>query len=120
MSTISLEILNAEKYREEFEDNIIYNYENYIMRKRFRVGEGIKDQDELKHSLLFYRALCTDNCDLVDYISDKINGFLEKKAGKRKQKINEIITTAEQEVCSPQYKVDAFITDCCAWDAVEW
>ena len=120
MSTISLEILNAEKYREEFEDIILYNYENYMMQKRLRVGNGIIDQGELKHSLLFYRALCTDNCDLIDYISDKINGYLEKVGKKKKQKITEIITTAQQEVCSPQYKVDAFITDCCSWDAIQW
>lgn len=120
MSTISLEILDGEKYRKQFRENIIYNYENYIMRKKFRVGEGIKDQGELNHSLLFYRALCTDNCDLVDYISDKINGYLEKSAGRKKQKITDIITTAEQEVCSPQYKVERFVNDCCAWDALEW
>ncbi len=58
MSQYSLQLLNAEKYLEEFEDIIIYNFENYLMQKRFRVGQGIEtrfpDRIVGSHSILTY------------------------------------------------------------------
>lgn len=77
MSSYSLQILNSEKYSQEFEENILYSFDNYIYKKHFRVGEGIKDEKELKHNLIFSRILCEDNCEIINYIQDKIMGKLE-------------------------------------------
>lgn len=77
MSSYSLQILNSEKYSQEFEENILYSFDSYIYKKHFRVGEGIKDENELRHNLIFSRIMCEDNCEIVNYIQYKIMGNLE-------------------------------------------
>lgn len=77
MSSYSLEIVNSEKYSQEFEENILYSFDNYMYKKHFRVGEGIKDENELKHNLIFSRILCEDSCEIINYIQDKIMGKIE-------------------------------------------
>jgi len=95
MSQYSLQLLNAEKYLEEFEDIIIYNFENYLMQKRFRVGNGVENQDELNHALIFSDILCTDNCVLTKYIQDSIDGKLQNSP--KKKSINKLIETFSKE-----------------------
>ena len=108
MSQYSLQLLNAEKYSEEFEDIIIYNFENYLMQKRFRVGQGIENKDELNHALIFSDILCTDNCVLTKYIQDKIDGKLENPP--KRKSINKLIETfskenncTEEEACTANF-----------------
>jgi len=57
MSAFSLDKLTRHKYIQEFEDNILYNFDNYFYHKNFRVGGGIKDEKELKHNIIFYKLL---------------------------------------------------------------
>lgn len=99
MSNYSLEILNREIYLEEFEDLIIYNFDNYFMREHFKVGKGIEDTEELEHALLFQRILCTDNCTILNYVKDKIEGKLEKntKSRKKNKKLGQLIKDMQQE-----------------------
>jgi hypothetical protein len=46
MSTYSIDILDSEKYQKEFEDNIIYSFEQYIYKEHFRLGNGIDEAPE--------------------------------------------------------------------------
>lgn len=115
MSQYSLQELNREKYIEETEDMIIYNFDNYIMHKRFRVGNGIEDEDELEHSLLFYKLLCTENCSLLRYIQDKIEGKLQNPP-KNKITVDKLVTLHKQEeICSEQESCKTI-----SWGKVEW
>lgn len=99
MSTYSLEILDAEKYQKEFEENIIYSFEQYIYKEHFRLGNGIENEDELKHNLILSRILCEDNCEIVNYIQDKLEGKL--KIPPKKKKISELLKCyTEQYNCS--------------------
>ena len=84
MSGYSLEILNREIYEDNFEDELIYNLENYFYHLNFRIGKGIEDIDELKHTRYMYKIMHIDNCEIINYISDKIRGTLpcEKKKSK--------------------------------------
>jgi hypothetical protein len=101
MSAYSLEILDSEKYSRDFQENILYSFDSYIYKEHFRVGEGIKDDKELKHSLIFSRILCTDNCEISNYIQDKIEGKLESCNKKKKKKlISSIFNFCQQESCS--------------------
>jgi predicted acetyltransferase len=44
----------------------------------FLVGEKI-NKNEQKFSLVMKELLCTDNCELINYINDKLSGKLEPK-----------------------------------------
>lgn len=68
MSTYSLEKLNIEKYKEDFDKNIRYGFEQYLYEKNFKISEGIKDKKELKHDLIFSRIFCYDNCEITNYL----------------------------------------------------
>ena len=99
MSNYSLEILNKDTYVKEFEDLILYNFDNYFMQKHFKVGRGIEDNEELEHAILFHRVLCTDNCTILNYVKDKIEGKLDKKINhrKRNKKLSELIKASQKE-----------------------
>jgi hypothetical protein len=100
MSSYSLNILNSEKYSREVEEVIIYSFDDYIYKEHFRVGQGIKDVSELKHSLIMKRILCSDNCDIINYIQDKIEGKLENCVKNKKKKItNTLFNFCQQESC---------------------
>lgn len=115
MSNYSLEILNREKYLEEFEDIILYNFDNYFMREHFKVGVGIEDIEELEHSMLFQKILCTDNCTILNYVRDKIEGKLEKKV-KRRKKLGELIQTVQKENdCSEDEVINSIF-----WSGTQW
>lgn len=86
MSTYSLEILDAEKYKIEFDENIRYSFEQYLYKKHFKVGEGIKNEKELKHDLILSRILCSDRCEIVNYIKDTIEGRLQSPHKKKKKR----------------------------------
>ena len=102
MSTYSLNILDSEKYQKEFEDNIIYSFEQYIYKEHFRLGNGIENEDELKHNLILSRILCEDNCEIVNYIQDKLEGKLEISPKKKKRKkLSELLNLcSEQDNCT--------------------
>lgn len=102
MSTYSLDILDSEKYQKEFEDNIIYSFEQYIYKEHFRLGNGIENEDELKHNLILSRLLCEDNCEIVNYIQDKLEGKLEIPPKKKKRKkLSELLNLcSEQDNCT--------------------
>lgn len=97
MGAFSLNTLDREKYFEEFEDKILHDYENWIMQTRFKVGQGVKNEMELEHNLLFHRILCTDNCEIIDYVKDKLNGKLEDCGKKIKNKSLRELTKALAE-----------------------
>lgn len=117
MSSYSLDILDSKKYHREFEENILYSFDQYIYKRNFRLGEGIKNEDELKHNLIFYRILCEDNCEIVNYIQDKIEGKLDKKIKRKKRrKLSETVKLcAEQECCSEEEVIPKIF-----WNNVSW
>jgi len=96
MSTYSLEILDAEKYQEEFEQNIRYSFEQYLYKKNFRIGSGILNDDELDHNLIFSRILCSERCEIVNYLKDSISGKLKVK-NKKKRKLLDLHREHEDE-----------------------
>lgn len=114
MSNYSLGILNREKYLEEFEDLILYNFDNFFMREHFKVGDGIEDNEELEHALLFHRILCTDNCTILNYVRDKIEGKLEHKS--KRKKLGELIKILGQQEDTTEEDALAFMH----WESISW
>lgn len=117
MSTYSLELLDSDKYLEEFEENILNSFDAFYKREYFRIGDGVEDINRLKHDLVFYRILQEDNCDIVNYIQDKIEGKLENCNKKKKRKrISESLEDFQRENNCEQNEALQEIF----WTNVEW
>lgn len=122
MSAYSLQILDREKYLNEFEENIIYSFDKYVYKKNFRVGKGIEDKKELKHDLIFHRILCTDNCEMIDYIQCAIEGELEKrgKTFKTNKSISEILKIAQQYLEEQDCTLEEALACNVFWSTATW
>ena len=117
MSTYSLNILDSKKYQKEIEESIIYSFEQYIYKEHFRLGNGIENENELKHNLILSRILCEDNCEIVNYIQDKLEGKLEIPPKKKKRKkLSELLNLcSEQDNCTNEEVVQKIF-----WTDVSW
>jgi hypothetical protein len=122
MSGYSLQILDREKYFNEFDENIIYSFDKYVYQKNFRVGKGIEDKKELAHDLIFSRILCTDNCEMINYIQCAIEGELEKrgKTFKSNKSISEILKIAQQYLEEQDCTLEEAIACQSVWTTAQW
>ena len=89
MSTQSISTLSKNKYSEEAQEILIYNFEQYFYYRNFRLGTGIKE-DESLHNMYLLELFCNNNCEVYNYLYDKIAGRLEPKRNK-KLAISEVI-----------------------------
>lgn len=78
----SILVKNIDNYQQEFDNKILSYGEDYSLYRRFMIGEGL-NYEKMMHAKMFHRILCTDNCNLKNYIWDKINGRLKDKCDKR-------------------------------------
>jgi hypothetical protein len=121
MSTKSINTLTRETYLEKAEDNLLRMSDAYFYKKKFLIGEGI-DEDKQDFYMQNYRFLCTDNCEMNNFIQDKIEGKLEEcgRKPKEKQTIHDILKLAKQYLETQSCTLDEAITECCAWSEIEW
>lgn len=116
MSTQSVLELNRETYFQESQDNLIALSDAYYFKKKLEIGQSL-DRDKMRFYMQSNRFLCEDNCQLVDYIKDKIEGKLLDCNVRinKKQRVSEILKIAKQHLdigdCS----------DCVpTWNEVAW
>lgn len=105
--------LTQEGYFDKAEEDLLNGADLYYLNKKFGVGEDV-DMNKVRHAQLFYNILCTDECELIDWVSKKINGDLEGIHYRPSMK--EFETYAEpygQKDCDS-------ITECCDWSSLEW
>lgn len=114
MSTYSLEILNSDKYQEEFEQNIRYSFEQYLYKKNFRIGSGVDNNDEIEHNLIFSRILCSERCEIINYLKESIEGTLKNK--KKKRKLLELHREFENEHHSMYNNEEQRLF----WESISW
>ena len=72
MSAISISTLSAEKYAQKAEDFLMCSFEKYIYHAYLKVGEGIKEFDEVKHNLAIKKLICGANCEVSNYIKEQL------------------------------------------------
>lgn len=63
-------------YAQEFSKGVQKFADTYYYDKHFRIGEGI-DMDRLQHTLMFSDMMCTEDCQLIDYIDHRIGATLK-------------------------------------------
>lgn len=95
MSTQSITSLSKEKYSEEAQNILIYNFEQYFYKKNFRLGDGI-DEEEAFHNMYLQELLCENNCQVYNDLYDKIAGKV-KNCPKKKKSISHLIKQMREE-----------------------
>lgn len=95
MSTQSITSISKERYTQEAQDILIYNFEQYFYHKNFRLGDGI-DEDETLHNMYLQELLCNNNCEVYNYLYDTIAGKV-KNCPKKKKSISHLIKHMREE-----------------------
>jgi hypothetical protein len=105
--------LSQENYFDKFEKDLLKQADLLYLNKKFGIGKDV-DKDKLRHSQMFHNILCTDECELIDWVWKKINGDLEGIDYKPVLKDFKIYETPfGQDDCS-------ILTSCCNWADLEW
>lgn len=105
--------LTQENYFDKFENDLLKHADLYYLNKKFGVGDDV-DMEKVRHAQMFHNILCTDECELIEWVWKKINGDLEGLEFKLTLKDFKIYDTPfGQEDCDK-------ITGCCDWAQNEW
>lgn len=105
--------LNQESYFDKFEQDLLKQADLLYLNKKFGVGEEI-NIDKVRHSQMFHNILCTDECELIEWVWKKINGELEGLEHK--------IMLKDFKIYDIPFGQDDSngITECCNWAENEW
>ena len=113
MSQYSLDTLTRETYLNNYEQRMLNDFDSYYFDTYFRIGGGIKDKKQWRHAKRLANTLDTENCTLINYIQDKIEGKFEKKPKKKKKLTDYFINTNVEEITDE-------VNQCCDWNSIEW
>lgn len=75
MSLYSLENQTSFNYYVKHRVNLLYLSDREYANKYFLIGEKIDNKEQM-FSQVMLELLCTENCELINYINDKLNGKL--------------------------------------------
>ena len=85
MSTQSILLKDKAHYAKEFEKQILWNADRYYMHRFYRLGEDMNFNEAMYYSKMG-SFICTKNCELIDWIKNKLEGKLENCGKKTKEK----------------------------------
>ncbi len=109
-STQSILELNQQRYLEESEEALLLMSDLYFYKKKFLLGCGV-DRDKMNFYMQQHRFLCTDICEVIEFIQCKIDGKLEedtiKKAKKSTYLMDLIHKYAKDNCCTQEEAEDA-------------
>ena len=80
MSTQSIFVKSIDSIQEASEETLLKNANKYILEKRFALGKGMKSE-ETKHAARLLDFLCTENCELIDYLNKSLIGDIAEGGG---------------------------------------
>lgn len=107
------------KDQESFYDGalktMLKSADTFYLQKHFLIGEKV-NYDKLRHAQLLEEILCTDSCELIDYIYKKISGTLETK---RSKKISKLQKTLDREDDERTIIINNFNTEM-FWENISW
>lgn len=78
MSQQQVNKISAQKYLETAEKMLIKQADSYYVKEHFRVGSDF-DKSKFIFYALFADILCTEDCEIVNWVDRKIRGKLEGK-----------------------------------------
>ena len=119
MSTQSILVKNLDNYQDSFDNKLRRIGEDFIIHKRFMIGEKM-DFNKMMFTKSFHKLLCTDNCELIDWVDKKIKGKLKEKGVKHKSKptVSDLFKIYQQQV--EDCNITEVTKECCDWETTEW
>lgn len=117
MATQSILELSRERYLQESEERLLQLSDAYFYKKKFLLGEGV-DRDELRFTMQSHKMLCTEDCEMINFIKNKIAGKLESCGYTPISYSFENLVSDYSQVfnCSEQQ----VINEVCGWTDVMW
>ena len=73
MGAIQLLIKDQQSYYDKALKTMLKSADAFYLHEHFIIGEGV-NEDKLRHAQLLEDILCTDSCELINYIHKKIAG----------------------------------------------
>lgn len=101
MSTQSILSKSIDSIQEDSEETLLKNANKYILEKRFALGNGMKTE-ETEHAARLLDFICTENCELIDYINKALLGELEEGC----------TTQYEDDTCVPYVNNNNYLLQC--------
>lgn len=117
MSIQQIEYLSPQKYARDLEASIMNQSDAYFNRKHYILGNGA-DKKEIQKALIYSEIMCSQECDIIRFIEDSIQGKLEQ-CGKRckSNRLEDLLRHYKKEIknCSDK----KIINDCCQGE-INW
>lgn len=110
MGQQSLKIKNRLSIIDSTKKELLEMANERYLHEHFLLGCDI-DEDKLKHNLLIKYALCTTNCEVIDWVWYKISGAL---LCEKKYEFDLVPQSANI------YSITQYIKEENTWDAVQW
>ncbi len=107
MSSQSILVKSIDSIQESSEETLLKNANNYILEKRFALGKGM-NFDETAHASRLLDFLCTENCELIDYINKALLDELDE----------ECTTHYPDDSCVPYINSTHYMLKCADGDLV--
>lgn len=91
MSTKNISYTNRQTYLDKSLEMLLSLSDAYFYKNKFLLGEGA-DKDKVLFYMQMSNSLCTDNCEMIKFIEDKIKGEVKKSCK----------TSKEVKYCEPK------------------
>jgi hypothetical protein len=115
MGQESIKVLSQDNYYDSFKKQLVSEAGKEFLHNNFKLGAGA-NKDKVRHAQMFYDMLCTDNCEIIDWVWDKIEGKLENVDC---TKVDTKDLNCLKDCCD-SCSVDDLIEDCCNWEEIKW
>lgn len=94
MSLYNLENNSAFNYYVKHRTNLLHLSDKEYINTYFLIGEKVNIKEQM-FSQVMLELLCTENCELINYINDKLNGKLP--IVQKHVKKQEVVQSCENE-----------------------
>ena len=85
MSQQQINRISLEKYLEQAKITLQKQADSYYVKEHFRIGKDF-DKNKFLFAQLYEDVLCTDDCEIINWVDRKIRGRLEGKIKLSKDK----------------------------------
>lgn len=107
-----LEILDKEAYYNKAHEELLRQADLYYLQKNFALESNF-DSKKMMHAQLYEQILCSENCELMEWIWKKIQGKLEPKR-RRKKDFNILVEDI------PDININNFFNVESNWEEIQW
>ena len=111
MSQQQINRLSAEKYLEKAQETLNKQADLYYLEEHFRI-ESKYNKLKFIHAQLYKDILCTDDCEILNWVDRKIRGKLEGVT--RLSKDKKILPNIPDIIINNYYNTEA------EYESVEW